>query len=73
MKSWKKTKRQRRRIKFLRGSLVLVKLNFTTGEKLELKKLAKECGYNNLPELIREAVKSGMKREDGSILFEPKK
>ena len=68
MKSWKKTKRERRKIKILKGKLVNVRITgFPPGELLKLKKLAKSMGMSSVSELVKHALKHAMLRDKQAV------
>lgn len=54
MKSWKKTKREKRKEKIRKGRIVLFKLEgFSKEEVSKYRKFAKELGLTGLSELVR--------------------
>ena len=74
MKKWKKTKRERRRIKFLQGKLVKITINFNSREeRLALTRAARLRGMNP-SQFIRHALEEFVKEHkstnpDGEIVI----
>ena len=70
MKTWKKSKRQRRAKKVLKGKLFRVSFDgFDKDEMLRMKLYAKELGMSSVSELVKHALIFGMKQKNGTVAW----
>ena len=70
MKTWKKSKRQRRAKKIITGKLFKISLNgFDKDEMLRMKEYAKELGMSSVSELVKHALIFGMKQKNGTVAW----